>query len=284
MRVAVVVDSALDIPVALLEEYGITQVPVHITWQGQNYRDKIDMDLEELFKLGQGTKDFPKTSQPSPGEFAQVYSELAKDADLILSWHIASKLSGTWAAAQAGADLVKDLVTVQAIDTASVSMGGGLQALACAKALKFGASAQVAVEAGKKVGERVEIRLILNTLDYVLRGGRVSKLEATIGSLLNIKPMLSIKDGVIDSAGKARSRKRSLDMLLNTVTKASNPHGNGLVAAIGHAGAQQELEAISSQLKQILPGIQLIPYQVGVAIGAHGGPGVLGICYYNEDI
>jgi len=105
-KIIITVDSGLDIPKVLLEKYDIVEIPVHVNWRGKQYRDKVDLGIEELFAQGRDSKDFPTTSQPSPGEFADVYRYLADKADVILSWHIASVLSGTLASAMAGAKMV----------------------------------------------------------------------------------------------------------------------------------------------------------------------------------
>lgn len=279
-RALVAVDSGLDIPAELLEQYNIAQIPVHVTWQGRQYRDKLDLELDELFDQGKDNDDFPTTSQPSPGEFADVYRKLTEEADIILSWHISSTLSGTWASARAAANMLSSDIRV--IDTRSVSMGGGLQALAAADVLQKGGTAQEALAAGQAAGDRMKIRLVLNTLDYVIRGGRISRLEATIGSLLRIKPMLAIDDGVILTAGRVRSRRASTDLLVNTVARAcESADGSGFVAAVGHACAPHDRDSLIDRLLAMLPKAKIIPYQVGVAIGAHGGPGVLGVCFYN---
>lgn len=280
-RVFVTVDSALDIPMSLLEKYNIVQIPVHVSWQGRQYRDKLDLQLEELFEQGRGSNDFPTTSQPSPGEFADAYRKLADKADTILSWHIASDLSGTWASASAAAKMVSGDIRV--LDTKSVSMGGGLQALAAARVIEKGGTADQAVAAGLAARDGVRILLVLDTLEYVIRGGRIGRFEAAIGSLLRIKPMLAVENGVIRSAGRARSRRSSLDQLVNSVVSAcSSQEGQGFVAAVGHACAEKEAEDVISRLQSLLPKAEIVAYKVGVAIGAHGGPGVLGVCFYNS--
>lgn len=279
-RVAVAVDSGLDIPGPLLEEYGIYQIPVHVNWQGKQYRDKVDLQVEALFSLGKGGKGFPTTSQPSPGEFIDFYSSLLEKADVILSWHIASGLSGTWAAAKAGAKMTGGDIRV--IDTRSVSMGGGLAALAAASILQQGGDAEEALKTGMDVCQQVQVRVVLDTLDYVLRGGRISRVEATVGSLLNIKPMLAVQDGAITSVGRSRSRKRSLEQLWSTILKGCvSEDGKNFVLAVGHACADSDIKFFISQVQDALPKATVIPYKVGIAIGAHGGPGVLGAAYYN---
>ncbi|MGI6363083.1 MAG: DegV family protein [Bacillota bacterium] len=280
--IAIAVDSGLDIPKTLLDQYGIVEIPVHLYWQGRQYRDKVDLDVEEMFAQGRGSKDFPTTSQPSPGEFAAAYRRIAEKAKTILSWHTASTLSGTYASAQAGAKMVGQ--DIEVFDTRSVSMGGGLQALAAAEILARGGNIREAKAAASKVREKVSIRVILDTLDYVLRGGRISRLEAKVGALLSIKPMLAIQDGVISHAGRTRSRRRSLEQLLKAVTTAcASIDGKDFIVALGHACAFEEMKEFMAQLLAILPRAQVIPYRVGVGIGAHGGPGVLGACYYNRD-
>lgn len=278
-RVVVAADSGLDIPVELLEKYKIVQIPVHVYWRGRQYRDKLDLQLEDMF-AGE-SKDFPTTSQPAPGEFAKVYTELRESADVILSWHIASALSGTWASAKAGADLSGGDARV--LDTCSVSMGGGLQAVAAAEVLCRGGTLEEALAAGLAARDGMKILLVLDTLEYIRRGGRISRLEAALGSLLNIKPMLVVQDGIISSAGRARSRRSSLELLLKSVVAAcTHPRGRDFVVAVGHACAEQDAESFTAALLNLLPEAAVIPFHVGVAIGAHGGPGVLGACFYNR--
>lgn len=177
-RVKIVVDSALDIPNAALTEYGVVQVPVLVHWQGKEYKDKVDMAPDQMFKKFAEVPELPTTSQPASGEFARVYKHLLQGADVILSFHIAASLSGTYNSAVAGAEIVKN-PAIQVFDTNSVSMGGGLQALTAAKTLAAGGTWQEALASAEKVEERVMIHLVLDTLSNVLKGGR-TRLEATL--------------------------------------------------------------------------------------------------------
>lgn len=276
-KIQVVVDTACDIPAALLEQYGIIQVPVWVHWQGREYRDKLDLELTDLFGV---EAELPTTSQPSPGQFAEVFRNMAGKE--VLSLHIAGSLSGTYASAVAGAELTGE-TTVHTFDTRSISMGAGLQALEAARAIEAGGDARAALTAAGAVRDNMEIILILDTLEWIKKGGRISRLQATLGSLLNIKPMLRVSQGAITAYDKARSRARSLQQLLEAVVaKSRHDLGQGFVAAVGHGGAREEQLWLSARLKERLPLAELLEFQVGIAIGAHGGPGVLGVCFYNR--
>lgn len=277
---AIVVDSGLDIPTNLLEHYDIVQVPVLVHWQGKQHRDKVDLSLDQLFDGIARGEGFPTTSQPSPGEFLAVYRELAPKYQIVLSFHLGSGFSGTYGSACSAAAMIPG-GNIQVVDTGSVSMGGGLQALAAAEKVAQGADPTQALAAATRTARSMKVKLVLDTLEFVRRGGRINALEAILGSLLNIKPMLQVSDGRIRNVARARSRKRSLEMLRDAVfADCLSGDGDGLRVAVGHARAEDDQQWMLAEISRELPRATLLPYQVGVGIGTHGGPGVLGVCYY----
>ncbi len=284
-KIAVVVDSGLDIPAQLLEQHKIAQVPVLVHWRGKQYRDKVDLGLEELFDGIAAGEPFPTTSQPSPGEFIEVYEPLLDqmgDEGLILSFHLGSSFSGTYASACSAAAMMP-AGSVEVIDTQSLSMGGGWQALAAAKTLQAGGSAVDAISIATEIKKNTGVKLILDTLDFVRRGGRISYLQGLLGSMLNIKPLLEVRDGKLSSGKKTRSRRQSLDMLLDeVVADCRTEDGRGMHLAVGHARAEEDRQWLMEQLTQRLPAARQLPFEVGVGIGTHGGPGVVGVCYYQQ--
>lgn len=278
-KTAIVIDSGLDIPAQLLEQYNIAQVPVLVYWKGRQHRDKTDLTLEQMFDGIAAGEEFPTTSQPSPGEFLQVFRTLAFNHDTVLSFHLGSGFSGTYSAACSAAAMIPR-GNVQVVDTGSISMGGGWQALAAAKVVARGGDAQAAKAAALRVARASRVKLVLDTLEFVRRGGRISTLEALLGSLLNIKPMLEVTEGRLRNVARARSRKRSLAMLFRSLTEDTIGEGNGLSVAVGHARADADQQWMVNEIKARYPKAAVLSYQVGVGIGTHGGPGVLGICYY----
>lgn len=155
--------------------------------------------------------------------------------------------------------------------------------MAAANALESGGDAVAAIRAAGEVAKTSGVKLILDTLDFVRKGGRISTLQGLLGSLLNIKPLLEVKDGKLSSSKKTRSRRLSLEMLLEEVVADSRTKdGRGMHLAVGHARAEEDKKWLMDQLSQRLPAAQQLPFEVGVGIGTHGGPGVLGICYYQS--
>jgi len=213
MTVKIVTDTGSDMPADLLKELNITAVPVYIYFGEKAYKDGIDIGPDELYKRLVDGPIYPTTTQPIPVDFTNAYQEISKETNEIVSIHLSSKVSGTYNSAVQGKELLKDKCHVEVIDSASLSMGLGLITMVAARKAQAGGTLQQVVEETNNAIKQTQFLGILDTLKYLLAGGRITKARATIGSLLNVKPLLTMHKGEIIQAGLARSYTKGIDKL-----------------------------------------------------------------------
>jgi DegV family protein with EDD domain len=216
-----VTDSTADLPPALAEELGITIVALYVRFGNQTYRDRVDITEDEFYQRLLNDPIHPNTSQPTPQDFANVYRELSKQADGIVSIHISGKLSGTCNSALQAKELVVAECPVEVVDSEMVSMGLGLLATEAATIANSGKGLQQVVEEVKQSISSTHVWALFDTLKYLALGGRIGKAKALLGTILNIKPILVVKDGEMAPASQARTRAKGIGMLydyVNTVT------------------------------------------------------------------
>ncbi len=277
--VAVVTDSTSDLPAALARTRSITVVPLTLHFEGRSWLDGIDITPADFYRRLPAATTHPTTSQPSAGQFAETYSELLKDSEAIVSIHISEKLSGTYASARQGADLT-DPKRVHVIDSQLASMSLGLMALA---ASQLAAQGEVAVSVEKKVLEmRDEIQTYFSvaTLEFLRRGGRIGRANALLGSVLQVKPVLCIRDGLVTPLERVRTFDRALSRVIDLVREVDR--GRGVCAVVGHADAEDAAERVARELEPIAETLMIQP--LGPVVGAHAGPGVVGVGCYPADL
>jgi DegV family protein with EDD domain len=269
-RFAVVTDSTADLPDAWRERYDIEVVPLKVLFGSETFRDGVDMTNEEFFrKLAVATK-LPTTSAPSPGEFAEVYSRLATDHDGCISIHIGAQLSATAEAARVGAQSVEGFA-VNVIDSETVTMP---MAFLCRTA----AECETLEQATAAVNERISkcrVLALLDTLRYIEMGGRVSRAQAMIGTMLDLKPLLLVADREIKPVDRVRTRSRAIPRMLEFFRK-DEPVEH---VAVVHAQAADEAEEIAAGLRKELPDFDIPVGQIGSVLGTHTGPKALGLVY-----
>jgi len=271
----VVTDSTADLPPAWRERHGIEVVPLKVLFGKDSYRDRVDLTDEQFFqKLGEATA-LPTTSAPSPGEFEEVYRRLSKTCSGCVSIHIGAQLSGTVEAARVGAQSVEGF-DARVIDSRSVSM---TMAFLC----RVAAEAEGLEEAIKAVEERVprqRIIALLDTLRYVEMGGRVSRAQAMIGSMLDLKPILGVsgEDGRINPLDRVRTRSRAIPRMIELM-RADLPVES---LAVMHAQAPEEAERIRAQIQEEMPDLEVETGQIGCVLGTHTGPQALGLTYVRK--
>lgn len=269
MTVAIVVDSTADIPQGLRDQYQISVVPLLILFGKEQYRDGVDLSPDDFYRrLTTGTVH-PTSSQPSPGDFLDVYQRLAADHEGIISIHVSGKLSGTVRSAQQAADDLPD-VPIRVIDTTSVSMGVGFLALEAAKLAQQGKTLDEIVPVIEAMIPRLNIWVVLDTLKYLERGGRVGKAQAFLGNLLNIKPMISIRDEVIPGE-RVRSHKKAITRLVE-LAQDEAPFDH---LAVLHSVNQEYANELADQLSAVFPREQIVVNQITGVVGVHGGPGIV---------
>lgn len=273
MTVKVVVDSTSDIPAQLAKEWDITIVPTYVVFGGKSYRDRLDISEDEVYTRLDNDSVFPTTSVPSPQDFADVYNKLADETDEIISIHLTSKESGVYNSALLGRELVKKKCHIEVIDSLTVAMSCGILAIAAAKEAKAGASLEKVAEVVRESIPRMHLLMVLDTLKYVVRGGRVSKGYGLLGSVLRIKPLLTMRDGKLMLAGVARTRAKAIKRLYDFVE--GFPQVSEV--AVSYTTSKEEAEALAEQIKANFPDIPLYFTRVGPVLGTHAGPGAMGV-------
>jgi DegV family protein with EDD domain len=271
MTIKIVTDSCADIPPQLAKELGITVVPVYLRFGNEIFRDVVDISQDEFYhRLLHGTIH-PSTSQPSPQDFIDAYRELSKKADGILSIHVSSKLSGTYNAALRGKELVGKECPIEVIDSEVVTMGLGQLAIAANEMAQSGMSLQQVAKEVRQMIPHIRVLGLLDTLKYLALGGRIGKMQALLGSVLNIKPMLTIKDGELSPAGRARSRTKGIEVLVDYVK--NTPEIQDL--AVIYNTTLEEAKTLIGRLGSIFDEGKIRLARLGPALGVHTGPGIL---------
>jgi len=271
MTLKIVTDSTADLPALLAQELGITVVPVYVRFGQKVYRDRIDISETEFYQKLVESPVHPTTSQPSPADFADVYKKLSREADEIVSIQVTSKLSGTYNSALQGRELAETGHPIEVVDSLSVSMGLGLIAVAAAKAAMAGGGLQAVMEEIRQCIPRIRLLGVFDTLKYLLLGGRIGKAKALLGSVLNVKPLLTMRDGELLPAGLARTRSKGIDRLFDLVKNALNIQE----LAIVHSTSPDEAGSLKERIASIFDRERIHIARLGPALGVYGGPGTL---------
>jgi DegV family protein with EDD domain len=270
---AVVTDSTADLPDDWRHRYGIEVVPLKVLFGKESFRDRVDMTDEEFFQRLAASTTLPTTSAPSPGEFAAVYQRLARDHEGCISIHIGAQLSATAEAARVGASSVEGF-RVEVVDSETVSMP---IAFLCRVAAES-ASLDEAVAAVKQRVPRTRVLALLDTLRYLEMGGRLSRAQAMIGTMLDLKPLLLVADREIKPVDRVRTRSRAITRMVEFF-KTDVPVE---YVAVMHAQAPGEAEEIAGRLRADLRDREIIAGQIGCVLGTHTGPKALGIVYLKQ--
>ncbi len=271
MVIKIVTDSTADLPPELAKEQGISVVPLYLRFGDEVFRDMVDIDQDEFYRrLTQGNIH-PSTAQPSPQDFANVYQKLSKEADGILSIHATGKLSGTYNSALRGKEVADVKCPIEVIDSEVITMGLGQLAIAANTLAKAGKNLQQIVKEVKQMIPTIHLMGLLDTLKFVALGGRIGKLQAMLGSVLNIKPLIKIKDGVLAPAGRARSRAKGIDELFNFVKNSREIQDISVV----YSTTLEEAKALVHRLGEIYDEQKIKLARLGPVLGVHGGPGTL---------
>jgi DegV family protein with EDD domain len=275
--VRIVTDSASDIPAETAAELGITVVPLAVQFGSTNYLEGVDLTATQFYGLLASDPNFPRTSQPSVGRFEEIYRGLIGDEVEIISIHISSKLSGTFnAASLAAANLPGSRIHL--VDTLTASMAEGVFVLTAARLAKAGKGAAEILAALEALRPRVFVMFMLDSMTHVQRGGRIGRAQSMIGSLLSIKPLLVIADGVVTPRQRARTTGRALQEMAN----AAKERAPLIEVHVMHGNAPEAAEQLASLLRPYVHGTLDIGI-LGAAIGTHAGPGTLGFVSVGEE-
>lgn len=277
--VAIVTDSTADLPPELARSRSITVVPLTLHFESKSLLDGIDITPSDFYRQLPAATTHPTTSQPSPARFAEAYKELLTDHEAVVSIHISEKLSGTFDSALQGADLT-DPKRVHVIDSQLVSMSLGLVTLAAAEMVQQGMTAESIEQKVLAMRQQVQTYFSVATLEFLRRGGRIGRASAFLGSVLQVKPVLCIRDGLVTPLERVRTFDRALNRVVDLVRAVDR--GKGVCAIVGHADAAHDAERVARELEPITETLMIQP--LGPVVGAHAGPGVVGVGCYPADL
>jgi len=280
-KVAVVTDSAANLPADLIERHHILVAPTLLYVDGREYRDGIDITATELYqRMRRSTDDgwIPRTSTPSMGEFLRVYTIAAQEAEEIVSIHTSAKISGIYQVACTAGELVN--IPVHPLDSRVSTVGLGFAVLEAARLAETGADAQAVIQRATEIAASTRVLFVLARFDYLHRGGHVPAIAAIAGTALKIQPILTFEDGVVQVAAVPRTRRRAVERMLRSFEKDAT--GRPVHVAVMHADALSEAEQLRDQIDDRFQCVESFITEFTPVMGAHTGPGLVGVAYHVE--
>jgi DegV family protein with EDD domain len=272
--VRIVTDSTADLTPEQQRAAGITVVPLNVHFGDEVFRDHVDLSTDDFFRRLKASSQLPHTSQPSVGAFEEAYRKLLEGGNEIVSVHLSSKVSGTYNSALMAAQSVGG-GKIDVVDSLSTSMALGFMALEAANLARAGRDRQTVAECVRGLVAKARVICVVDTLTYLERGGRIGKAAALLGSLLNVKPILQLKDGEVVPLGRARGRPQALNRLVELLER----DGKVSRLAIMHGAAQADAEHLRERVASTYPGVDIQLTEIGAVLGTHTGPGVIGFTY-----
>jgi DegV family protein with EDD domain len=279
-HIAVITDSTSDIPPDLVDKYGITVVPQILIMGNETWRDGVEIDSATFYDLLRTSPHFPSTSQPSIKDFYDRFAALAESYDGIVAVLVSNELSGTINSAVTAASSLPD-IPIEIVDSQGVSMQLGFMALAAACEAARGGDLEAVAGAARQMVGRVPVYFVVDTLEYLHRGGRIGAASRLFGTALNLKPVLAVQDGIVQPVAKVRTRRKALARVYNQV-EAELPEGSRVHMAVLHIAAPEEAARLADELEQRFQPVEMIRVEAGPIVGTHAGPGALGVIFYAE--
>ena len=274
--IKIVTDSTADVPQELMERYDIRTVPINIQFGTETYQEGIEIDRPTFFRKLEEV--IPTSSQPSPGQFVEVYKELVEQGHSILTVVITSKHSGTYQSAVLAKSMLPE-ADIEVFDTLSISIGTGYQVLAAARAAEEGQSMGEIIQLLEGIRSRINLYLTPSTLKYLQRSGRVGKLSGALGALLDLKPVIKVEDGVLEAFQNVRTRGKALDRLVELTAEAVGTT-EPVKLGIPHAEVPDEAEKLRQRLESTFNCDEMIVVDLCCSLTVHGGPGIIGLVSY----
>jgi DegV family protein with EDD domain len=289
--IRIVTDSGAHLPPEVRRQFGIPVIPLIVLFGAKAYKDEVEVTNEQFYEMLRREKVHPTTSAPAPGDFVAIWKPLLDAGEEIVTLLIPSGLSATFSAAvnaksQLEAEQGKPL-PVTLVDSRWISMGMGFQAIAGARAACAGKTREQVAETMTALDSRLTLIFLLDTLEYLRRGGRIGNAQAFLGTMFRIKPLLQIADARVEPLERARSRKAGLNRLIELVgdppRRDSEPIGSGpLHVAVLHAGAPRDAEYLENELRARFNIAELYIAHIGPVIAVHSGPQAVGLAFYRE--
>ncbi|MQG38794.1 MAG: DegV family protein [SAR202 cluster bacterium] len=278
MGVKIITDSTSDIPESVVSDLDIEVVPLNIHIGQDDFKHGVDIGTDEFYtKLLTGSQ-LPKTSQPSPGEFLDVYNKFLDKSDAIVSIHVTSKLSGTYNSAIQAKSELNTTKPIEIVDSATVSMALGLIVIRAAKLAKEGGTLEQVVKEIDECSRKSEVLVVLDTLEYLAKGGRIGKASALIGSILSVKPILTVADGVVDTFGKARTFTKAMNSLEEAI-KGFTPVTD---MSVFYSTDKNISDDMIDRLSGIVEADRLVVSRIGPTVGTYAGPKAIAVAVIKE--
>ena len=279
-KIAIVTDSTADLPKEIAKKNAITVVPLKVNFQDKNYTEGVDITNQEFYEKLEESNTLPTTSQPSPSDFSKAYEDLLQqNYDSIISIHISDKLSGTRQSALiGGSELGEKISNFIGINSQQVGIGTGLITIIAAESAAQKKGFDQVLEDINSAIENIQLYVLVDTLKYLEKGGRIGKAQAIAGSLLSIKPILTMKDGEIVDKDKVRTRKKGILEIIDLAKKYKEANGK-IRYVISHSMALEDAQKLDKSLYSELGVRSEFISEVGSVVGTHIGPGALFIAF-----
>jgi DegV family protein with EDD domain len=283
MKIKIVTDSSADIPLELRKELGISVVPLYVRFGETTFKDGVTISNDEFYRRLVAGEVFPNTMQPSPMDFKQTYQELVKEADGIISIHLSDNFSGTGNSARQARGLMESKCPIEVINSESMSIGLGMIVIAAARAAGAGENMSSVVKTVKEAISETHLLVLFDSLKYLAKGGRIGQAKNLLGTLLNIKPLLSMKDGIVVPVSQARSYSKGLEKLYLFLANALQKKGNVKELAIMYNTTQNESNNLADRIASLYPREKIISGPIGPILGSHAGPNLIVTCYRGKN-
>jgi DegV family protein with EDD domain len=283
-KVKIIIDSTVYLPEKYLKELSVDVIPLHVIWGEENFRDGVDITPEEFYQRLPDSKVMPTTSQPSPQEFTELFNKYLTEGYDILCIHISSKLSGTVDSAIQAKEML-GVDNIEIIDSLFTTFGTALQVIAAGRAAKEGASLSECAIIAKKIRSNTQIYFLVNTLEFLKRGGRIGGAAALLGSALDLKPILTVKEGKIESYEKVRTMKKALVRMVDILEQQvgdKRPLYLGISQAVAHENTELLKNEIFKRFSQE-DFVEFIEGGLSPVIGVHTGPGTIALTFATLD-
>ncbi len=277
-KLRIVIDSAGDMPEGWAADYDIHIIPINIHFGETTYLQGVDLSNQQFYQMAKVSREFPKTSQPTPQQFIQMYQQIAKPGDKILSLHVTGKLSGTLASAEMAARELQGEMQVFPVDSKSGSAAMGYLAREARLMERGGASLDQILKRMDWIGDQTQIILTLDTMEFARRSGRVKALQAALASLLNVKPVIILRNGELVLGDRVRTRMRALEYVVDILEKRVG--SQKVRVAVVHAEDSTAAAILKQMAQERLNCAELIETELSIGVAANLGPGTVGIVAY----
>jgi DegV family protein with EDD domain len=276
-KIAIVTDSTANLPDKLLAQHNIQVIPLHIHWGTDDLRDGVDIQASEFYRRLVASDTLPTTSQPSVGEFVAFFQQVATTAESIVGVFISDKLSGTQASARAAKELVPN-VPIEVVDSQSTAMGLGLVVLTAVRAAAEGYNAIEVAEIARASVPQTRVIFVVDTLEYLHKGGRIGGAQRLFGSMLSIKPLLHLEGGEVRPLARIRTKKKAISHMLEIAIQDHTAKSPKTLVVLS-AAAGEEAEEVQETLRAQFPTTELFMADISPVVGVHTGPKALGLAY-----